>query len=124
VLVQGIAEMVRCVVCLKTGVWTPRLKDADEIDVVEQQLAGSTYVDEAAKREAMAKAKSIERRASAAAGACHEQCRTRHDDADADRRRDHAGLPTAFTLMGLGIMFGFVAFYDPVVHFWTTRSST
>ena len=23
------------------------------------------------------------------------------------------GFPTAFTLMGLGIMFGFVAFYDP-----------
>jgi len=23
------------------------------------------------------------------------------------------GFPTAFTLMGLGVMFGFVAFYDP-----------
>ena len=23
------------------------------------------------------------------------------------------GFPTAFTLMGLGIVFGFVAFYDP-----------
>ena len=23
------------------------------------------------------------------------------------------GFPTAFTLMGLGMMFGFVAFYDP-----------
>src|SRR6184192_619336 len=23
------------------------------------------------------------------------------------------GFPTAFTLMGLGIMFGYVAFYDP-----------
>jgi TRAP-type mannitol/chloroaromatic compound transport system permease large subunit len=26
------------------------------------------------------------------------------------------GFPTAFTLMGLGIMFGFVAFYDPSAH--------
>ncbi len=28
------------------------------------------------------------------------------------------GFPTAFTLMGLGMMFGFVAFYDPSVS-WT-----
>jgi TRAP-type mannitol/chloroaromatic compound transport system permease small subunit len=44
VLMQGVAEIVRCVVCLKTGEWPARLKDADEIDVVEQQLANSTYV--------------------------------------------------------------------------------
>jgi TRAP-type mannitol/chloroaromatic compound transport system permease large subunit len=31
------------------------------------------------------------------------------------------GFPTAFTLMGLGIMFGFVAFYDPAVHFWDNK---
>ncbi|HZY18942.1 MAG TPA: TRAP transporter large permease subunit [Ramlibacter sp.] len=31
------------------------------------------------------------------------------------------GFPTAFTLMGLGIMFGYVAFYDPSVHFWDNR---
>ena len=60
VLVQGLSEMVRCVVCLRTGQWTPRLKDAEEIDVVEQQLASSTYVDEAAKQEAIAKAKNID----------------------------------------------------------------
>lgn len=60
VLVQGLSEMVRCVVCLRTGEWTPRLKDAEEIDVVEQQLAGSTYVDEKAKQEAIAKAKNID----------------------------------------------------------------
>ena len=46
VLFQGIAEIVRCVVCLKTGEWPDRLKDAEEIDVVEEQLAGSQYVDE------------------------------------------------------------------------------
>ena len=28
------------------------------------------------------------------------------------------GFPTAFTLMGLGMMFGFIAFYDPA-HSWT-----
>jgi TRAP-type mannitol/chloroaromatic compound transport system permease large subunit len=34
------------------------------------------------------------------------------------------GFPTAFTLMGLGIMFGYVAFYDPPSTSGTTRSST
>ena len=59
-LLQGFAEMVRCVVCLKTGEWTPRLKDAEEMDVVGEQLASSSYVDEAAKREVMERAKDIE----------------------------------------------------------------
>src|SRR5205085_2730631 len=31
------------------------------------------------------------------------------------------GFPTAFTLMGLGMMFGFVAFYDPAAHFWDNK---
>jgi TRAP-type mannitol/chloroaromatic compound transport system permease small subunit len=60
VLVQGLSEILRCILCLKTGSWPERLKDAEEIDVVEQQLASSTYVDEAAKREVMAKAKAID----------------------------------------------------------------
>ena len=53
VLLQGIAEIIRCVVCLKTGQWPERLKDAEEIDVVEQQLAGSTYVDEESRKRAI-----------------------------------------------------------------------
>ena len=60
VLLQGLAEMLRCVVCLQTGEWPERMKDANEIDVVEQQLASSTYVDEDARAEAIAKAKQIE----------------------------------------------------------------
>ena len=55
VLMQGIAEIIRCIVCLKTGTWTPRLKDAQESDVVAQQLEGSEYVDEDAKRLAIEK---------------------------------------------------------------------
>ena len=50
VLIQGLAEILRCIVCLKTGVWPDRLKDAEEIDVIEQQLAGSTLVDEESRR--------------------------------------------------------------------------
>jgi TRAP-type mannitol/chloroaromatic compound transport system permease small subunit len=60
VLVQGISEMLRCIMCLRTGDWTPRLDDAQEIDVVEQQLKGSTYVDEDVRNEAIARAKSID----------------------------------------------------------------
>jgi TRAP-type mannitol/chloroaromatic compound transport system permease small subunit len=62
-LLQGFAEIVRCIVCLKNGEWTPRLKDAEEMDVVGEQLAGSTHVDEADRREVMEKAKQIEQAA-------------------------------------------------------------
>ena len=31
------------------------------------------------------------------------------------------GFPTAFTLMGLGAVFGFVAFWDPSHHWWSNR---
>jgi TRAP-type mannitol/chloroaromatic compound transport system permease small subunit len=53
VMLQGWAEILRCVVCLKTGEWPERLKDAAEIDVVEQQLAGSEYVDEESRERAI-----------------------------------------------------------------------
>jgi TRAP-type mannitol/chloroaromatic compound transport system permease small subunit len=33
-LLQGVAEIVRCIVCLKTGEWPSRLHDVAEIDVV------------------------------------------------------------------------------------------
>ena len=59
VLMQGVAEMIRCVVCIKTGVWTPRLKDAQESDVVAQQLAGSEFVDEEAKALAIEQSKTV-----------------------------------------------------------------
>ena len=54
VLLQGLAEITRCVVCLRTGQWPARLKDAEEIDVVEEQLAHSEYVDEESRQRAIA----------------------------------------------------------------------
>jgi TRAP-type mannitol/chloroaromatic compound transport system permease small subunit len=60
VMLQGIAEMVRCVVCLKTGEWPSRLHDVAEIDVVEEQLAGSEYVDEESRKRAIARAHEID----------------------------------------------------------------
>ena len=60
VLLQGLAEIVRCVVCLRTGEWTPRPKDVEEMDVVEEQLASSEYVDDAARQDAIARAHAID----------------------------------------------------------------
>jgi len=60
VLLQGFAEILRCIVCLRTGEWPARLKDAEEIDVVEEQLAGSTYVDEESRKMAIERAKQID----------------------------------------------------------------
>jgi TRAP-type mannitol/chloroaromatic compound transport system permease small subunit len=60
VLLQGLAEIVRCVECLRTGQWPERLADAEEIDVVEQQLAGSTLVDEESRKRAIANVHDID----------------------------------------------------------------
>jgi TRAP-type mannitol/chloroaromatic compound transport system permease small subunit len=60
VLLQGLAEIVRCAVCLKTGEWPLRLRDVSEIDVIEEQLAGSEYVDEASRQLAIERAHDIE----------------------------------------------------------------
>ncbi len=60
IMLQGIAEIVRCVVCIQTGEWPARLKDAAEIDVVEQQLAHSEYVDEESRKIAIEKAHEID----------------------------------------------------------------
>jgi TRAP-type mannitol/chloroaromatic compound transport system permease small subunit len=60
VLLQGVAEIVRCIVCLKTGEWPSRLADVSEIDVIEEQLADSEYVDEASRQMAIQHAHEIE----------------------------------------------------------------
>src|SRR6187551_1103840 len=60
VMLQGIAEIMRCVVCLKTGEWPSRLKDVAETDVIEEQLAHSEYVDEESRKIAIEQAKAID----------------------------------------------------------------
>jgi TRAP-type mannitol/chloroaromatic compound transport system permease small subunit len=60
VMLQGVAEIIRCVVCLRTGEWPSRLKDVTEIDVVEEQLAHSEYVDEESRKVAIERAKDID----------------------------------------------------------------
>jgi TRAP-type mannitol/chloroaromatic compound transport system permease small subunit len=65
VLLQGIAEIVRCVICIKTGEWPERLKDVEEIDVVEEQLSQSEYVDDESRRAAIEQAHQIDETAHA-----------------------------------------------------------
>ena len=60
VMLQGFAEIVRCIVCLKTGAWPSRLKDVTEIDVVEEQLAHSEHVDDESRKAAIEGAHRIE----------------------------------------------------------------
>lgn len=60
VMLQGFAEIVRCVICLKTGEWPSRLKDVAEMDVVGEQLANSQYVDEESRKVAIEKAQEID----------------------------------------------------------------
>jgi TRAP-type mannitol/chloroaromatic compound transport system permease small subunit len=60
VMVQGLAEVVRCIQCLRTGTWPERLQDVQEIDVVQEQLAHSEFVDEESRRAAAGSAHAIE----------------------------------------------------------------
>jgi len=60
IMLQGVAEIVRCVVCLQTGVWPSRLRDVAEIDVIEEQLAHSEYVDEESRKIAIEGAQKID----------------------------------------------------------------
>lgn len=65
VLVQGIAEIIRCVVCLRTGAWPARMDDVEEIDVVGEQLSQSQFVDQESRRVAMEQAHEIDHAAHA-----------------------------------------------------------
>src|SRR5262249_49973417 len=60
VMLQGAAEIVRCIVCLKAGRRASRRQDVAEIDVVEEQLAHSEHVDEETRKRAIARAHEID----------------------------------------------------------------
>ena len=60
VMLQGVAEIMRAMVCLKTGEWPSRLHDVAETDVIEEQLAHSEYVDEESRKIAIERAKQID----------------------------------------------------------------
>ncbi|MBL8671848.1 MAG: TRAP transporter small permease subunit [Alphaproteobacteria bacterium] len=60
VTIQGLAEVVRCLICLRTGEWPKRLQDVQEIDVVGTQLAKSEFVDDESRWVAIEQAHQIE----------------------------------------------------------------
>jgi TRAP-type mannitol/chloroaromatic compound transport system permease small subunit len=60
VMLQGVAEVVRCVLAIKTNAWPARLEDVEEIDVIETQLSRSEYIDEESRRQAMEGAHAID----------------------------------------------------------------
>jgi TRAP-type mannitol/chloroaromatic compound transport system permease small subunit len=60
VMIQGFAEIARCLLCLRTGDWPARLEDVEEIDVVQGQLARSEFVDEDSRRAAVESAHAID----------------------------------------------------------------
>jgi TRAP-type mannitol/chloroaromatic compound transport system permease small subunit len=60
VMLQGLAEIARCIECLRTGAWPARLEDVEEIDVIDTQLSHSEYVDEESRRAAMEGAHAID----------------------------------------------------------------
>ena len=63
VMLQGLAEIARCIVCLRTGEWPSRLKDVEEIDVVAEQLAQSEHLDEETLEAAIERAQDIDKTA-------------------------------------------------------------
>lgn len=60
VALQGLAEIARCIVCLRTGAWPARLKDVEEIDVIETQLSRSEFIDEDSRQATMRSAHAID----------------------------------------------------------------
>lgn len=60
IMLQGVAEIVRCIACLQSGQWPARLKDVAETDVIEEQLAHSEYVDEESRKRAIEGAQKID----------------------------------------------------------------
>src|SRR5712664_4721169 len=60
VMLQGLAEIVRCILTIRTGQWPSRLEDVEEIDVIETQLSRSEYIDEESRRQAMEGAHAID----------------------------------------------------------------
>ncbi len=125
VMLQGLAEIVRCIECLRTGAWPARLEDVEEIDVIDTQLAHSEYVDEESRRIAMEGAHAIDEAARAP-----QRGRAQEPVSDPSLGLTMLGLivvaimmgfPTAFTLMGLGMVFGYIAFWNPAGHWYQNR---
>ena len=99
----------------------------EEIDVLDTQLGHSEYVDEESRRAALEGAHAIEE------AARHRSVVDTGSVSDPSLGLVMLGLivvaimmgfPTAFTLMGLGMVFGYLAFFDPASTGGRTAPST
>ena len=76
VMLQGLAEIVRCIVCIRTGAWPPGLRTSRRSTSSTRSSAHSEYVDEESRRAAMEGANAIDdaaRHRSVGAGVVHER---------------------------------------------------
>lgn len=60
VMLQGLAEILRCFVCIRTGAWPARLEDVEEIDVIQTQLSHSEFIDEESRQATLKSAHAID----------------------------------------------------------------
>jgi TRAP-type mannitol/chloroaromatic compound transport system permease small subunit len=60
VMFQGLGEILRCILCIRTGAWPARLDDVEEIDVIESQLSHSEFIDEESRLATMRSAHAID----------------------------------------------------------------
>ena len=112
-LLQGIAEIIRCVICIRTGEWPQRLHDVEETESIimqEQKLHG-------------------------AAGRSAQQAGSEGSLSMTDPQVGMLmlglfifiimlGFPIAFTLMAMGVGFGFYAYFTPGQEFFQNRIFT
>ena len=62
ILIQGLAEIVRCVICLKDGEWPSRQQDVEEVDVdALKEMVHATDADAAPRSDPTAKDKETRR---------------------------------------------------------------
>ena len=127
VMLQGLGEIVRCVLCLRTGRvagrgWRTWRRSTSSTP----SSAHSEYVDEESRRAALEGAHAIDE-------AARHRSVVRAQEPMSDPSLGllmlglivvaiMMGFPTAFTLMGLGMIFGYLAFWDPGQHWWENRA--
>ena len=117
-LLQGVAEIVRCVVCLKTGDWPSRLKDVER----NRRGRASSWrtANMSTRSRAGRRSQHAQRHRGGRAAARHGRGPAAMSDPALGLRCSRLivvvimmGFPTAFTLMGLGMFFGFFAYLRP-----------
>ena len=107
-LLQGIAEVIRCIICIRDGAWPQRLHDVEEIESIIMQRARAGE--------------------------------PREPRPEGSRRMTDPqvgmvmlglfifiimlGFPIAFTLMAMGVGFGYYAYFTPGQEFFENRIFT